>query len=91
MDWLEHYQQIHQHPFNRVLHGIGIPTVVISLPLFFWDWRWALGLFVVGWIFQLLGHVFERRLPAFFSNPIYLIVGPIWWVKKMLLRFKIAS
>lgn len=83
MDWLENYRHIHQHPVNRALHTVGIPVIVISLPLFFWDWRWALGLFVVGWILQLLGHLFEGKPPAFFSNPIYLIVGPYWWVKKL--------
>lgn len=88
MAWLETYRQTHQHPVNRALHTVGIPAIVISLPLFFWDWRWALGLFVGGWIFQLLGHLFEGNSPAFFSNPVYLIVGPYWWVKKL---FKASS
>lgn len=41
--------------------------------------------FVVGWIFQLVGHrVFEKRSPAFASNLIHLLVGPAWILQKAL-------
>ncbi len=82
MSWLETYQTTHQHPVNRLLHSVGIPMIVVSLGIVFWSWRWGLALFVVGWIFQLVGHVFEGKPPAFFSNPVYLLVGPYWWIKK---------
>ena len=37
------------------------------------------GLFVVGWIFQLVGHsVYEKRQPAFLTNALHLLVGPLW-------------
>lgn len=41
---------------------------------------WAvLALFIVGWIFQLLGHkVFEGQSPAFTKNLLHLLVGPLW-------------
>lgn len=71
---------------NRLLHTFGIPAVVLSLPLAIWNWRWGLGLFVVGWILQFAGHAFEGKPPAFFSNPIYLLVGPYWWAKKTFTR-----
>ncbi len=51
-DFLANYKAKHQHPLNRLSHSIGIPLIVISLPLFFFNWRWALALFVVGWIFS---------------------------------------
>jgi uncharacterized membrane protein YGL010W len=36
-------------------------------------------LFVVGWIFQFIGHsVYEKRQPAFFRNFVHLLVGPLW-------------
>jgi uncharacterized membrane protein YGL010W len=73
------YKAQHQHPLNRLTHIIGIPLILISLPLFFFNWRWALALFVVGWIFQLVGHAIEGNQPAFFRNPFYLLVGP-WWL-----------
>jgi len=83
MDFLENYNQTHQNPINRLFHIFGIPLIIISLPLFFWNWRWALALFVLGWVFQFVGHVFEGKPPAFFSNPAYLITGVLWWGKKI--------
>lgn len=77
--FIENYKAKHQHPLNKLTHSIGIPLIVISLPLFFFHWRWALGLFVVGWILQFIGHAFEGNQPAFFRNPVYLLVGP-WWL-----------
>ena len=36
-------------------------------------------LFVLGWIFQFVGHsVYEKRQPAFFRNVTHLLVGPLW-------------
>lgn len=37
---------------------------------------WAM--FVVGWIFQFVGHRFEGRSPAFLKNLLHLLVGPLW-------------
>jgi len=55
------------------------------------DWRAALALFVVGWIFQLVGHgVYEKRSPAFFRNLIHLLVGPLW-VLNHLVRLRSAG
>ena len=76
--FMEDYKAKHQHPLNRLTHNIGIPLIVISLPLFFFNWRWALALFSGGWILQFLGHAIEGNRPAFFRNPVYLLVGPLW-------------
>jgi uncharacterized membrane protein YGL010W len=36
-------------------------------------------LFVLGWIFQFIGHkVYEHKNPAFFRNFVHLLVGPLW-------------
>lgn len=36
-------------------------------------------LFVVGWIFQFIGHsVYEKRQPAFLTNALHLLIGPLW-------------
>ena len=37
---------------------------------------WGLGLFVVGWIIQAVGHVYEGRKPAFMDDLIGLVIGP---------------
>jgi len=42
-------------------------------------WKVALALFVVGWVFQFIGHgVYEKRSPAFLRNLAHLLVGPLW-------------
>ena len=79
---VENYKARHQHPLNKLSHSIGIPLIAISLPLFFFSWRWALVLFVVGWLFQFVGHAIEGNQPAFFKNPLYLLVGPVWLLRR---------
>ena len=41
-DLLANYKAKHQHPLNRLTHSVGIPLIVVSLPLFIFNWRWAL-------------------------------------------------
>jgi len=44
---------------------------------------WAtlgLGLFVVGWVIQFVGHIFEGRKPAFVDDIMGLIIGPLFVV-----------
>ncbi len=89
--FLENYKAKHKHPINRLLHNFGIPMIVIALPVVFFNWRWGLGLFVVGWIFQFAGHIIEGNQPAFFRNPIYLLVGPIWLVRRALSAIGIGA
>lgn len=38
----------------------------------------GLGLFIVGWIFQFIGHYFEGKKPAFLDDVIGLIIGPLF-------------
>ena len=38
----------------------------------------GLGLFVVGWIIQFIGHGFEGRKPAFMDDLKSLLVGPLF-------------
>lgn len=38
----------------------------------------GIGLFVVGWAFQLLGHHYEGRKPAFMDDLRGLLVGPLF-------------
>ncbi len=45
----------------------------------------AVGSFVVGWIFQAVGHVWEGRKPAFFDDLRGLLVGPMFVVAEALM------
>src|SRR5262245_53046403 len=41
-------------------------------------WTVSLGVFVLGWILQFVGHsVYEKRSPAFLKNLTHLLVGPL--------------
>lgn len=88
-DWIARYSASHQHPVNRFCHTIGIPLIVVSLVLFAGAigisalWPWALALFVVGWVFQFVGHFVEGKPPEFFHDWRFLFVGLRWWVAKM--------
>jgi len=88
-DLVTRYAASHQHPVNRFCHTIGIPMIGISLALFVASlfvagvWRFALALFVAGWIFQFVGHAFEGKPPEFFHDWRFLFVGARWWVAKI--------
>jgi uncharacterized membrane protein YGL010W len=81
--FVENYKAKHRHPLNKLSHSVGIPLIVISLRLFLLSWRWALGLFIAGWVLQFVGHAIEGNKPAFFGNPLYLLVGPLWLLRRL--------
>ena len=91
MSYIEEYKAKHKHPLNKLAHSIGIPLITISWPLFFFNWRWALALFVFGWILQFVGHAIEGNQPAFFKNPLYLLVGPIWLIRRAAIAFHLLK
>ena len=84
-DWIAQYASSHRHPINRICHTLGIPLIVLSIVLFAVAlfvprfWPIPLGLFLLGWIFQFVGHsVYEHKSPAFLTNFLHLLVGPLW-------------
>ena len=81
--WIERYQRDHTHPVNRATHMVGIPMILVSL-IVVWPSPWlGLGLFVMGWVLQFIGHAFEGKPPSFMSDPRFLIVGAAWYLKKL--------
>ncbi|RZL32719.1 MAG: DUF962 domain-containing protein [Rubrivivax sp.] len=44
----------------------------------------ALGSFIIGWIFQFIGHYYEGRKPAFVDDLVGLLVGPMFVVGEAL-------
>jgi uncharacterized membrane protein YGL010W len=88
-EWIAQYARSHQNPVNRVCHTLGIPLIVLSIPLFllsFWVgglWVLPLALFVTGWVFQFVGHAVEGKPPEFFHDWRFLLVGVRWWLAKM--------
>jgi uncharacterized membrane protein YGL010W len=47
--------------------------------------RWAaVAVFVLAWIGQFIGHMFEGHRPSFLTDLSYLLVGPAWLMEKLL-------
>ena len=73
--WISQYASSHQHPVNRVCHTLGIPTILLSLPIFlgsiFFHRLWP------------FGHAFEGKPPEFFHDWRFLFVGVRWWWAKI--------
>ena len=42
----------------------------------------AIGVFVVAWIAQFIGHRIEGKRPSFLTDLVYLMVGPLWLMSK---------
>ena len=62
---------------------LGLAMLLVSIGFYFLGLVipfWAnVALFVLGWIFQFIGHkVYEHKNPAFFRNFVHLLVGPLW-------------
>lgn len=67
-------------------------TMAVLMGLSLWTGAWfaaqptnvwltgGIGLFVVGWVFQFVGHYYEGRKPAFVDDVIGLIIGPLFVV-----------
>ena len=58
---------------------LAIAAPIARLPQTEWL-VWGIGLFVVGWVIQFVGHVFEGRKPAFVDDLIGLAIGPLFVV-----------
>lgn len=77
--------------------ALGLVMAVL-LALCLWLGVWAAGLgtlpwlgvslggFVVGWIFQFVGHYWEGRKPAFVDDLIGLAIGPLFVVAEALFK-----
>ena len=39
--------------------------------------------FVVAWIGQFVGHHYEGKRPSFFTDLVYLLIGPPWVLVKL--------
>ena len=88
-EWIAAYAESHRHPVNRACHTVGIPLIVVSVVMMAVAipvpaLRTAAAVaFVAGWVFQFVGHAFERKPPEFLKDWRFLFVGLRWWVAKL--------
>jgi uncharacterized membrane protein YGL010W len=52
--------------------------------------RLAIGVFVVAWIGQFIGHSIEGTRPSFFKDVQFLLIGPIWLMSHLYRRLGLA-
>ena len=50
----------------------------------------ALAVFALAWVAQFVGHHIEGKRPSFLTDMVYLMVGPLWVISKLLRRFGVA-
>ena len=65
---------------------VMIAIAILMVPVCFFVaglWKVALGLFILGWVLQFVGHYFEGKPPEFFKDWRFLFVGLRWWFKKV--------
>ena len=64
----------------RLALGMLLVSIVVdAVARMTGDYRWGIAAFVIGWIFQGIGHiVFEKKSPAFQRNLIHLLIGPLF-------------
>ncbi|MEQ1877968.1 MAG: Mpo1-like protein [Bdellovibrionia bacterium] len=67
----------------------GLLFGLAALP-FYWlgmqlSWQINIALFVIGWIFQLVGHYkYEKKSPALTKNILQTFIGPMWIFAKVI-------
>ena len=57
---------------NSWMENLGLPLLTI-----------AIGLFVIAWVFQFIGHNIEGKKPSFFKDLQFLLIGPAWIAKEL--------
>jgi uncharacterized membrane protein YGL010W len=67
---------------------ISVPFFFVMLGLYFigrsLSYQVLISFFVVGWIFQLIGHEkYEKRKPAFMDNFIHTLIGLLYICEKL--------
>ncbi len=58
----------------------GLNTLLIS----------AGAVFALAWVGQFIGHMWEGKRPSFFTDLVYLMIGPLWTLNKLYKRAGIA-
>ena len=74
-------------PLGVLMSGISAGLLQIGVLVAALDtthWLLAgLGLFVLGWSIQFIGHAFEGRKPAFVDDVMGLVIGPLFVVAEI--------
>ncbi|WP_180190141.1 DUF962 domain-containing protein [Acinetobacter sp. YH01009] len=62
-----------------LVFAITYPLALMIAKMSLMSWLiWSVGIFVVGWIIQFIGHYYEKKKPAFMDDVIGLAIGPLF-------------
>ena len=76
---LFYYYYRYQSPVVLALSFIlAIPALILLSLLGTWEFKISLGLFVIAFIAEIVGHKIEGTTPAFIENSEMLLIGPLW-------------
>jgi uncharacterized membrane protein YGL010W len=53
-------------------------------------WQVAVAAFILAWIGQFIGHVFEGKRPSFFKDVQFLLIGPAWLMSFVYRKLNLA-
>jgi len=79
------YRDQHSSDGVKATYLVGIPTLLLSLPLLAARPRIGFPMFVGGWAVQIAGHrIFEHNKPALTRGPItYQLTGLAFWCEEV--------
>lgn len=74
--------------FAFIMLVVLLAMYPLALKIAHLDWMlWlslSIGIFVVGWLFQFVGHFYEKKKPAFTDDIIGLAIGPLFVLAEMI-------
>jgi uncharacterized membrane protein YGL010W len=80
---------------NRLMFfGLAIQTVLMLFVAeqFYYEGillELSIGLFIIAWIVQFIGHKIEGKKPSFLQDLAFLLVGPMWVQRALFSKFGI--
>ena len=77
------------HLFAVVVAAVGLAAIYYLAA--YVAWPFAIAAFVAGWVFQFVGHAYEGKSPAFLTNLLHLLVGPLWVASHLVPRSASSS
>ncbi|MDH4468624.1 MAG: DUF962 domain-containing protein [Bacteriovoracaceae bacterium] len=83
---LTFYMRLGKKIFNTMLVFFLLTILIHYLGywIFFNNYIWVLvSIFILAWVAQFHGHNVEGKKPSFFTDLQFLLIGPVWVLKKM--------
>lgn len=67
-----------------IIANIYLASLISTIESALWI---AIFVFVLGWIIQFIGHIYEKAKPAFFDDIMGLVIGPLFLMTEIYFAF----